>query len=146
MDQVIRFEKDQFIYLPTSRVEALYIVKSGKVLVFKEANKRIIPQKLAVHKHFLGEEIVFLGPDRQWGSYALTFEPTELIPIKNEDLSDFFGEAPKWLKDLIELLGNRLAKTVDVISEHKIKDPEICDGYELTDEEEIRIKKLIKDA
>ncbi len=136
-----KFKKDNLIFHSSSSAECLYIVKTGKVLVVKEVDKRIIPIKVVEANGFLGEGVV--GTKAAWGVSAIALEDSELVSVPKKEMMQFFDEAPAWVKTVVETITSRINQTQDLLAEHKIIDSELCGGIELNSAFEVKLKKII---
>lgn len=134
-------KKDEIIYHEGDSVNFLYIVKKGKVLLFKELKGRIVPLNVSMEKEFIGEESII--SKFTYLTSAIALEDSELIRINKSDISHVLGVCPQWVVNLVSLLSNRLNHAEDIIKEHQIIDPALFGDHDFTIEAEVKIKEAI---
>ena len=132
------------VFHEEDNVDAVFLVKSGRVLVVKEYQGRFYPLKIASAQGFLAETTANSSTS-QVGTTAITLEDSVLIPISKKDFESFIKTAPQWVGDLMKNFCERVAHAQELIAEHKIFDESLAKGFSFDSEKELFIRKLIKE-
>ena len=117
------FKKNEILFRENYPHVVLYIIKTGKVLIYLNLPKVKLPiRELESKKHF-GEIGIFTNVNRV--SSVVALEDTELIAIKNTDMKQFIKNNPgtgvKLLYNLGKSTSNDLIAANSTIKEYETK-------------------------
>ena len=104
----------------------LYIVKTGKIGIFKEKNGRLLPISMIGAKDFVGELSLFNAEKKRTAS-AIVIERAELGIIRKSDVTHVLRDCSAWVSHLMMDLSERLRATTILLREHNILD-DISEG------------------
>jgi CRP-like cAMP-binding protein len=101
------FEQGQILYAPEDRSEALFLLKRGRVRIYKldEVGREFTLDVVEAGTIF-GE--MSLTAQRLWGAYAEVMEPTDVCILKSEDVESLVREHPDVGLKMIRVLSERL--------------------------------------
>lgn len=133
--------KDKVLFKEGKPADKFYVIKSGAVLAFKIEQDRLIPLYVAEGKQSVGEDCVLQGVPYTY--HAVTIEETELVEIPEFQVRKVMEKAPLWMANLILTISERFDSTSNAIKEHKIIDPSLTAGRELSTEDLNRFKKMV---
>lgn len=142
-DETINIKKGEILFLEGEFSKSLYIIIKGTMQAYKEEQFRLIPVGFFREREFLG--IVDVFEDRPYSSTILAYEDTQLLEIKKKDILGLIQTSPYWLYQLLMTLAGRLRGIQDLITEHKLIDSKLYAGIEYTENDEIVLKKKIKE-
>ena len=103
----IHLEKGQVFYTPGDRSEALFMLKNGRVQIYKVAPDGWEFTLAVVDAGTMFGEMA-LTAQRMREAYAEAMEPTDVCILKNEDLEHLVRENPEVGLRMIRVLGERL--------------------------------------
>lgn len=116
-----RLEEGEFLYGPRERGEGLYVIKRGRVRVY-----RTDPQGGEFTLEVVGEGTVFgemaLGPRRLRAAHARAVEPSLVAFLGREDMEDLVRRNPEVGIRLVRLLSDRLRVCHDRMADFANKD------------------------
>lgn len=138
-DDFIRFNENEVIFCEGEPSTYLYIIKSGRVRVVKEAGDRLIPLTILSEKEFLGEMAIFNDGPRS--ASAITTEFTELVKVNKDEIVEQLGLCADWVRKIMLTISDRLRSANEIIREHKIIDDRLCADNALSPQQE---KELVK--
>ncbi len=99
----------------------LYVVKTGKIGIFKEKNRRLLPISILGAKDFVGELSLFNAESKRTAS-AIVVDCAELGVIRKSDVSHVLRDCSTWVSQLMMDLSERLRTTTILLREHNILD------------------------
>lgn len=103
----IRLERGEVFYTPEDRSERLFVLKSGKVRIYKLApDGREFTLAIVEDGTVFGE--MALTAQRLQGAYAQGMEPCEVSVMQREDLENLIIEKPAVGLKIVHLLSERL--------------------------------------
>lgn len=137
------FKRNQVIFHEKEVANSLYIIKSGKVLVLKIVDKRVVPIKIARANDFLGESSM-MASNILCGVTAIALSDSELVSISKNDIFSYINSAPEWILKVVETLAMRCRNTHQLISDHNIIDKDLANELAFSSEFEVKIKRIIK--
>src|SRR5215208_1895266 len=100
-------EAGEIFFTPEDTNERLFILKKGRVRVFRQADGRELTLAEIDPGTIFGE--MALTAQRLRGSYAQAIEPSILISMSRDDLEHIIEENPQVGNRLVHLLSERLA-------------------------------------
>ena len=137
-----KYKKGDILFVEGEFPKNLYIIKTGRVRVFKEKNGKLIPVISNGPKEFVGELSLFTQSLKR-GATGLITEDTELIEIERKGIQEVIRKCPEWVNELFKTVAERLRTAGTIIRENYIEDDEKQVGMPLKrDEEEIFVKKI----
>src|SRR5918997_5901565 len=98
--------RGEIFYTPEDTTENLFILKKGRVRIFREAGGRELTLAEIEPGTVFGE--MALTAQRLRGSYAQAIEPSVLISMSRTDLEHIIEENPQVGNRLVHLLSERL--------------------------------------
>ncbi len=134
------FKKGDVLFKTSAKVDKVYLVSSGKIMLFTTSSNRIIPLYVAGPNSLVGEECLF---SKEYTYYAVAITDTTVVPVNVKDIKDFLKTSPEWVSNIINLLSSRLVSTQNILKEHKIVDPLLNDNSELSSEDESFLQTLL---
>lgn len=108
------FKKGTVINQEGSASDGMYIVKKGKVEVYKTINAERVQLSIISSNDFFGEMSLFLNAPRTASVMAL--EDTEVIFLKKEDLFEQIKKEPEFALMMTTRLAKRLKEAHSVIA------------------------------
>lgn len=106
----IRLAKNDILFKEGDASEAMYLIKSGRIAVFRlnaSKDKEIILSE-KVQGELLGEMAFFDNQARSAGAKAVV--PTELVELPFKALQEQLQESPMWLKVMVKTIITQLRK------------------------------------
>ncbi len=101
------FEQGQILHGPEDRSEKLFLLKRGRVRIYKlDRDGREFTLETVEAGTILGE--MALTAQRLWGAYAEAMEPTDIGILKQEDVESLVREHPDVGLKIIRVLSERL--------------------------------------
>jgi CRP/FNR family cyclic AMP-dependent transcriptional regulator len=101
------FEQGQILYAPENRSEALFLLKRGRVRIYKlDQEGREFTLDVVEASTIFGE--MALTAQRLWGAYAEAMEPTDVCILKSEDVESLVRDHPDVGLKMIRVLSERL--------------------------------------
>ena len=114
-------EKGEIFYTPSDRSERLYILKKGKVRIFRMApDGREFTLSVVDAGTVFGE--MALTAQRLEGAYAQAMEPSVLIIMSREDLEQLILQKPEVGLQITQLLSERLRHYETRLEDITLKD------------------------
>ncbi len=87
------FEQGQILYAPEDRREALFLLKRGRVRIYKlDQEGREFTLDVVEASTIFGE--MALTAQRLWGAYAEAMESTDVCILKSEDVESLVRDHP----------------------------------------------------
>ncbi len=103
----IHFEQGQILYAPEERSEALFLLKRGRVRIYKlDQEGREFTLDAVEAGTIFGE--MALTAQRLWGAYAEATEPSDVCILKSQDVERLVREHPDIGLKMIRVLSERL--------------------------------------
>jgi CRP/FNR family cyclic AMP-dependent transcriptional regulator len=103
----IHLESEEIFFTPEDTSEKLFILKKGRVRIFKTSGGRELTLAEIEAGMIFGE--MALTAQRLRGSYAQAIEPSILLSMSRADLEHIIEENPQVGNRLVHLLSERLA-------------------------------------
>lgn len=101
------FEQGRILYTPEDRSEALFLLKRGRVRIYKlDKEGREFTLGVVEAGTIFGE--MALTAQRLWGAYAEAMEPTDICILKSEDIVSLVRDHPDVGLKMIRVLSERL--------------------------------------
>lgn len=102
-----RLEEGEFLYVPQERGENLFVLKEGRVRVYRtDLEGRELTLEVVREGTVLGE--MSLGPRRLRMAYARAVEPSLVARLRRAELDDLIRRNPEVGVGLVRLLSERL--------------------------------------
>lgn len=103
----VRLEEGEFLYSPRERGEQLFVLKEGRVRVFRtDSRGRELTLEVLGEGTVLGE--MALGPRRLRIAYARAVEPSLVARLRRTELDELIRKNPEVGIGLVNLLSERL--------------------------------------
>lgn len=119
--QEVEYKPGDFILREGANCDALIIVKSGQIEVFKNGRNNVrIPLGLVQSGEYLGE--MALITDRPHSANAVALTKTVCLKIPYSAIEEHLKELPSWLVALTRGLVFKLHKTNEVLKRNGIID------------------------
>lgn len=112
--ETISFKKGQLIFLENSPGEEMFVVRSGKVGVFKIINAEKIELAVLGRNDFFGEMCLLLGCPRSASVEAL--EDTELLVLTRDTFRQSIQSDPTIAEKMVNTMARRLLQADSIIS------------------------------
>jgi CRP/FNR family cyclic AMP-dependent transcriptional regulator len=116
----INLDSGETFFTPEDTSERLFILKKGRVRIFKTSEGRELTLAEIEPGMIFGE--MALTAQRLRGSYAQAIEPSVLISMSRTDLEHIIEENPQVGNRLLQLLSERLAAYESRIEDLTLKD------------------------
>ena len=113
-------EAGETFFSPEDTSERLFILKKGRVRIFRQSDGRELTLSEIEPGTVFGEMV--LTAQRLRGSYAQAMEPSVLISMSRTDLEHIIEENPKVGNRLLHLLSERLAAYESRMEDLTLKD------------------------
>src|SRR5215208_5569440 len=110
----------EIFYTPEDTTENLYILKKGRVRIFRQSDGRELTLAEIEPGTIFGE--MALTAQRIRGSYAQAMEPSILISMSRADLEHIIEENPQVGNRLVHLLSERLASYEERMEDLTLKE------------------------
>jgi CRP-like cAMP-binding protein len=133
--------KDEILFKEGSAAAKMFLVISGRILCLKRDKDRLIPVLSAGPQEIVGEEALFARTAQPFS--AIMAESGEVVEVDLSQVDDVMLKSPKWIRDLMATLAERVVGTCDAIAEHRIVSEEYVEQNIFSDKEEVRLKKLL---
>ena len=142
----INLDSGEIFFTPEDTSEKLFILKKGRVRIFKASNERELTLAEIEAGMIFGE--MALTAQRLRGSYAQAIEPSVLISISRTDLEHIIEENPQVGTRLLHLLSERLAAYESRMEDLTLKEVParlanlillLCEGEGVMTREDIKI-------
>jgi len=139
-------EAGEIFYNPQDRSEKLFILKKGRVRIYKTADGRELTLAEVEPEEVFGE--MALTAQRLQGAYAQALEPSTLISMSSEELEQLILEEPQVALRLVKLLSERLRSYESRMEDVTLKDVPtrlanlillLCEGEGVVNHEGIKI-------
>ena len=140
--ETIQVLQGEVILREGKTVNELIIVKSGDVACVTLSNDRVVPVYTISGAGVVGEDGI-LSEGRASAYSAIALTDANIIKIPKEDIMKFIDASSSWVKNILFDISDKVSKTTEVISEHRIIDDRFNGGKLLTGEEEVMIKKSL---
>lgn len=112
----LNMEKDEIICVAGQHDYDLYIIHTGKLLIFVNDGTKVTPLAYLNAGEYLGELSFFDRMPRS--AHVATLEPTTLIQIPVDQLGKQF---PEWLVTIAQNITHKLRRTGEVIRQKGIR-------------------------
>jgi CRP/FNR family cyclic AMP-dependent transcriptional regulator len=116
----INLDSGETFFSPEDTTEKLFILKKGRVRIFRQSDGRELTLAEIEPGMIFGE--MALTAQRIRGSYAQAIEPSVLISMSRTDLEHIIEENPKVGNRLVHLLSERLAAYESRMEDLTLKD------------------------
>lgn len=138
MAQTILKKKDSILFLPDEKKNDLYIIRTGKVMVFVQKGSEVIPVAYLGSGEYIGELSFFDNGPRSAGIFCE--EDTEFLKIDSTEMDEYF---PSWLKILGQGLTRKIRQADELIRSKGIRKKNVDTIKPIPINEQTRIFKLI---
>jgi len=118
--QDVALERGEVLYSPGQRSEALFILRRGRMRVYRMVGSRELTLAVVREGTVFGE--IPLTAQRVHGSFAEAAEPSEISVLGRDDLKELILSHPEVGLRLVELLGERLGTQEERLAEIALKD------------------------
>lgn len=136
--QELEFKPGDYILREGANCDALIIVKSGQIEIFKTGRNNIrVPLGIVQSGEYLGE--MALISDRPHSANAVALTPTVCIKIPHSAIEDQLKSMPGWLVALTRGLVYKLNKTNEVLKRNNIVDDTISTAVRAIADREVTI-------
>jgi CRP/FNR family transcriptional regulator, cyclic AMP receptor protein len=143
--QEVEYKPGDFILREGANCDALIIVKSGQIQIFKTGKNNVrVPVGIVQSGEYLAE--MALISDRPHSANAIALTKTVCIKIPNSVIEDHLKNLPSWLVALTRGLVDKLNKTNDVLKRNGIVDESLSAAVKAILDREETIKKEKKAA
>lgn len=113
--------KREIIYAPEDKNEIMFILKKGRVRIFKlSADGKMITLAILKDKDIFGAMSLIKGGVSN--AYAETLEDSYICAIRQEDFRDLIKEMPEIALGLVEKINQRLKEAEDRIEDLVFRD------------------------
>ncbi|MBF0299807.1 MAG: Crp/Fnr family transcriptional regulator [Oligoflexia bacterium] len=137
-----KFYEGDIIFLQGDPIIDLFIIAKGEVQLYKKGGSgRIVPVGLLKQQEFLGVSDLFTTKICSITARALT--DVELISVYGDDVEKIVNQLPDWVQKLTSTLSERLNSSKEILSEQGISDERLHSLKEFSNEEEVKIRKVI---
>jgi CRP/FNR family transcriptional regulator len=116
----INLDSGETFFSPEDTTEKLFILKKGRVRIFRQSEGRELTLAEIEPGMIFGE--MALTAQRLRGSYAQAIEPSVLISMSRTDLEHIIEETPQVGNRLVHLLSERLAAYESRMEDLTLKD------------------------
>jgi CRP/FNR family cyclic AMP-dependent transcriptional regulator len=116
----INLDSGETFFTPEDTSEKLFILKKGRVRIFRQSDGRELTLAEIEPGTIFGE--MALTAQRLRGSYAQAIEPSVLVSMSRTDLEHIIEENPQVGNRLLHLLSERLAAYESRIEDLTLKD------------------------
>lgn len=113
-------EPGEIFYTPYDNTEQLFILKQGRVRVYKTADGRELTLSMVDSGTVFGE--MSLTAQRLQGAYAEAMEPSILISMSREELENLVMQKPEVGLQIAHLLSERLRRYETRLEDAHMKD------------------------
>ena len=137
------YQKGDVLFCEGEDPSFLYIVASGSVKLFSGDEKNFRLVKNIGEKDFFGEQALFSEEKRLLT--AIVAEDSEIASVKKEDIFEVLDLCPKWMGDVIKLVGKRLRATNNAIYEHQLLDNAVVEDLQLSPDDFAFYKNQLAD-
>ena len=103
---LLTYNKGEFIFRKGSEAEDMYIIRSGKVRILKDVDRKMVELATFGEGEFLGELAVLAG--RPHAAAAIAIEDCTVAVLKRDAMMKALEECPRWVDMLLHSLANRL--------------------------------------
>jgi CRP-like cAMP-binding protein len=137
--EVLTLNKDEILFLASEKETDLFIIKTGKVMVFVQKGSEITPIAYLGPKEYIGELSFFDEEPRS--ASIICLEKTEFYRISAKDMSD---KLPVWLKTIGHQLSRKIRAGDELIRSKGIRKKNLESIKPLSIEEQSRYFKLVE--
>jgi CRP-like cAMP-binding protein len=134
------FQKGEVLLKEGEKSRKVYLISSGKVILFTVVNGRVSPLYIAGPGEVIGEEAMF---DNVAPYFAVTLENSKVVEVLNSDLTKYLKSCPDWIGNIVQVMSDRLHSTQLILKEHKIVDARLNGGADLSPEDEAFLQSVI---
>jgi len=135
--ETFKLKKDEILFVAGENNSDLYIIRSGKVMVYVQNGSQITPVAYLERGEYIGELSFFDGTPRSASIVCL--EPTEFIKIPTEELH---RHIPPWLLTMGLELTKKIRANDELIRSRGIRKTKVESIKPLTIEEQTKYYKL----
>ncbi len=135
--ETVKLKKDEILFLAGEDNSDLYIIRSGKVMVFVQNGSQIIPVAYLERGEYIGELSFFDGTARS--ASIICLESSEFIKIPTEELHKHL---PNWLLNMGLELTKKIRSNDELIRSKGIKKTKVESIKPLSIEEQTKYYKL----
>ncbi len=140
LNQEVKLNKDEVLFLAGSSDFDLYYITAGKVMVYVQNGSQITPVAYIGKDEFIGE-LSFFDKTKRSAS-IISMEPTELIRVNSKELYKFI---PNWLHKIGEQLALKIRSNDETIRSKGIRKTKVESIKPLTIEEQTKIYKITEE-
>ena len=132
--------KDQLMCASGDEADGLYMIHSGKLMVFATSGTQVTPLAILEKGEYFGEMSFFDHKNRSANVIAL--EDTDLVKLSIDNLEDQF---PDWLLKVASSMVKKLRKSSDLIRQKGIRRKNVQSIKPLSIEEQRHYYKILQD-
>lgn len=136
--QKFSLKKDEILLLAEGDDKDLYIIQTGRVMVFVQKGSQIIPVAYLSDGEYIGE-LSFFDEGKRSASIICT-EDTEFLKIPVEQMHT---HCPSWMKNIGTQLTRKIRENDELIRSKGIRKKNVEGIKPLTMEEQTRCFKLV---
>lgn len=134
----IQLKKDEILFLADEKQNDVFIIQSGKVMVFVQKGSEIIPVAYLGKGEYIGE-LTFFDEGKRSAS-IICIEDTEFVKISTEEMEK---NCPAWLKTIGQQLTRKIREGDELIRSKGIRKKNVEGIKPLSIDEQTRCFKLV---
>jgi CRP/FNR family transcriptional regulator len=115
------FKKNEFLFEMGEQSRDLYIIKSGKVRIFKKEGPLDVELDIANPGMVVGEISSIDGGTRT--AFGQALEDTETVVITGQEFDKILNDVPDWFKKIATILVQRLRDVDEKLNHSQISNP-----------------------
>lgn len=113
-----KYGEGEMVFEQGDRAKEMYIIRSGKIRIFRETDEGEVALANLGPKEFFGEMAFFGNQTRSASAKAV--EDSELLVVDKETLTNFIKEPVIW--SILERMSERIREVDDKIEDLLVKD------------------------
>ncbi|MBY0414239.1 MAG: cyclic nucleotide-binding domain-containing protein [Bdellovibrionales bacterium] len=138
MTDTVKLKKDQILFLAEEKENDIYIIESGKVMVFVQKGSQIIPIAYLEKGEYIGE-LTFFDEGKRSAS-IICLEDSEFTRIPSDELNE---NCPMWVKVIGQQLTRKIREGDELIRSKGIRKKNVEGIKPLSIEEQSRYFKIV---
>ncbi|MCM2281050.1 MAG: cyclic nucleotide-binding domain-containing protein [Bdellovibrionaceae bacterium] len=137
----VKFKSGDLIFQEKQGSDALFIIKSGQVQIFRLGKDREsrIPLGIAGSGEYLGELSVLLGQPHSSNALALT--DVVAVQLKKDVIDDQLKNSPPWLVGMVKGLVSKLQRTNEILRRNNLVDETLANTVTAIEDNHKRSQK-----
>lgn len=129
--ELVRFEPGEILFREGERTFFFYMIKEGRIEVFRETEGDNVVLAILEEGQSLGE---FAMIDRQVRSAsARAITPVTAVKVSEEAYASLLGELPSWAQSMLEGLVARLRTANEIIRQQEAIDEQTKTSYQISE-------------